>query len=98
MGAQAMTPAFREQVATLAVPHSLKINAVRQEGQKQLLHNFGKDLYVCYYESGKEEIGCGYKHYFITDRNWTIEFMMEGVCVFIAIQRRAIMSQRSASR
>jgi hypothetical protein len=53
--------------------HSLQYDNYLKESQRQLLQNFGKKLNLCYQD--KTIIGnTTYKHFFITDGKWVIEF------------------------
>jgi len=57
------------------LPHSLQKNDNLAQEQLPLLDNFGNILYLCY----KDNKVCKqkYRHYFVTDRRWTIEFRGE---------------------
>lgn len=62
--------------ATWAADHSLKINDERQTRQVSNIANFKKaQLRLCWMDCAQN--GLKYRHYFVTDSTWTIEFLCE---------------------
>ena len=57
-------------------PHVLRINKEVQQAQIPLLDNFKPQLYLCY--NSRNYMNVKYKYWFVTDKMWTIEFILEG--------------------
>ena len=79
MGNILVAGAVENEKAKWAAPHSLAVDAGLRDRQLRLLSNFGAQLHICWKEC--QENGISYKHDFVTDLVWTIEFLSTGLAV-----------------
>ena len=70
-------PEFDMERSRWSIDHKLNIDSDLADSQTSLIDNFKEDLYLCHYTLYYFGI-FEYQHWYVTDKNWDIEFGFNG--------------------